>query len=126
MLGAIAGDIIGSPYVRNDADGMNFEMFSGGTQYFIAAAPAKSGNIQAISITTVYDASTGLYTTVIEGFISSANIAIDNGVARLGFAWKTPGDVGNNGNAIHLTAGCGKGGNHNGGKRRRWRDCCVF
>lgn len=29
MLGAIAGDIIGSPYVRNDADGMNFEMFSG-------------------------------------------------------------------------------------------------
>lgn len=28
MLGAIAGDIIGSPYVRNDADGMNFEMFS--------------------------------------------------------------------------------------------------
>ncbi|MBQ2711924.1 MAG: hypothetical protein IJF71_00950 [Clostridia bacterium] len=76
----------------------NFEMFSGGTQYFITASPTSSDNIRTEGITSVYNAETGLYTTVIEGFIPASNISIEGGVARLGFAWKTPGDRCNNGN----------------------------
>jgi hypothetical protein len=76
----------------------NFELFSGGTQYFITARCYGSDNMYGLRFYSVYDDTTKLYTTVAEAFIPAGNIAINDGVARLGFAWKTPGDVCNNGN----------------------------
>jgi len=78
----------------------NLEMWSGGKHYWFSASPDSSeGNdrVQGISFLTRFDEDAKLYTTVAECFIADAHLETRNGVPRIGFAWKTPDDLANNG-----------------------------
>ncbi len=76
----------------------NFEFFSASKQFYLTARVSGCDAVtDAVSFYTVYNADTQRYTTVAECFIADSQLTIENGAARLGFAWKTPGDQCNNG-----------------------------
>ncbi len=102
-LGAVANHSVYTNTSGNWWENTNFEFFiNGGNQYWYSAmnGGTTSNGLAAVAKTTGgQDGS--LYTTTVEAYIPIELIPsewITDGVIRVGYAWKTPGDVCNNGN----------------------------